>query len=669
MIKRMFFFTFLACCAYAQTTIDPNTLVWTNCGACPEPPEVIASGATVSVGVAGRSESSSQNNSKHVVSAQLPPAASYTITFTYNLVTWDSYNQIGTPNPPFNGGTGLWDSFSVTLTTKPYWQLFLTDPLTTTQIPALGFLWGGSSYGDLAQEVNSGQKTIILPADPNGPNYLNVGLDTASFPQSNHAFPSWGTFTILEIKASCGGTVSLNVPLYKQCNPTWGTEPYDHMSSTICDVGCALSSLAMVLSYHGFQTDPQLLNKWLKSQFNDKNKNGQLDPGEETYGYINGGVNWMQVSNYTGGKLVYKGASGGFKELDAELCDKRPVILQEPGHFTVAVGKTASTYNINDPGYNRTTLDDPAYGGTFAGLRKFGPPGSGAYMLYVDPQVHVLVTDPLGRRVGYSGGTIVNEVFGASYFNESIADDNPINGDQPVSVYRVLFIPNPTEGVYRLDIIGVVAGPATVKVYRYSDRDTPQTVQFINTNLAPGNVATSISTYSTRPGDLNSDGFVNGDDLSIVQASLGSRSGGPGYNPVADVNSDGVVDVLDLLFIGKLLNAMRVPIDILPGSNVNPITVGSAGTTPVAVLSVPGFDAAVVVDRRFLTFGRTSNEASLAFCRGAEDVNGDGLLDLVCHFTTRMTGFQVGDTEGFLWGVTTGGRPFIGKDAVRVKAR
>ena len=33
-------------------------------------------------------------------------------------------------------------------------------------------------------------------------------------------------------------------------------------------------------------------------------------------------------------------------------------------------------------------------------------------------------------------------------------------------------------------------------------------------------------------------------------------------------------------------------------------------------------------------------------------VNGDGLLDLVCHFQTRSTGFQSGDTLGILIGKT-----------------
>jgi hypothetical protein len=68
-----------------------------------------------------------------------------------------------------------------------------------------------------------------------------------------------------------------------------------------------------------------------------------------------------------------------------------------------------------------------------------------------------------------------------------------------------------------------------------------------------------------------------------------------------------------------------------------------------------------------LTFGRTGDEGSLAFCGEiAEDVNSDGRLDLVCHFTIRQAGFQSGDTEGILKGQTVAGTSIEGRDAVRV---
>lgn len=108
-------------------------------------------------------------------------------------------------------------------------------------------------------------------------------------------------------------------------------------------------------------------------------------------------------------------------------------------------------------------------------------------------------------------------------------------------------------------------------------------------------------------------------------------------------------------------------IDIKPHSNPNSINTKSRGTIPVAILSTPDFDATIEVDKSSLTFGRTGDEESLAKCtKSNEDVNDDGLEDVVCHFNTQDTGFQQGDTEGILKGKTIAGEPFEESDSVRI---
>lgn len=112
---------------------------------------------------------------------------------------------------------------------------------------------------------------------------------------------------------------------------------------------------------------------------------------------------------------------------------------------------------------------------------------------------------------------------------------------------------------------------------------------------------------------------------------------------------------------------IQVDMDIKPGSDPNSISGMSRGLIPVAILSTPEFDAPTEVDKDSLTFGPTGDEESLAFCpKSGEDVNGDGLLDLVCHFHTQDTGFQCGDTEGVLRGETLDGVPVEGSDSVRI---
>jgi hypothetical protein len=116
----------------------------------------------------------------------------------------------------------------------------------------------------------------------------------------------------------------------------------------------------------------------------------------------------------------------------------------------------------------------------------------------------------------------------------------------------------------------------------------------------------------------------------------------------------------------ELVQALSVAIDIKPGELPNSINPKSNGKIPVAILSAPGFDATARVDATSLRFGRTGNEPSLVFCTSTEDVNRDGLLDLVCHFATESTGFQAGDTQGVLTGKTVGGTPIRGTDAIQI---
>ena len=114
-----------------------------------------------------------------------------------------------------------------------------------------------------------------------------------------------------------------------------------------------------------------------------------------------------------------------------------------------------------------------------------------------------------------------------------------------------------------------------------------------------------------------------------------------------------------------------VPIDIKPGSEPNAISSKGKGKVTVAILSASDFQAPEEVDRDSLTFGRTGDEESLhrrgrddvPNC-GSEDANGDGLLDLVCRFNLRDTGFVAGDTEGILKGLLAIGAPIEGRDAV-----
>jgi hypothetical protein len=60
---------------------------------------------------------------------------------------------------------------------------------------------------------------------------------------------------------------------------------------------------------------------------------------------------------------------------------------------------------------------------------------------------------------------------------------------------------------------------------------------------------------SCLPGDLDFDSMTDCSDLAIVKASFGKRMGQAGFDPRADTNGDGVVDVRDLAFVARKLQA------------------------------------------------------------------------------------------------------------------
>jgi len=117
---------------------------------------------------------------------------------------------------------------------------------------------------------------------------------------------------------------------------------------------------------------------------------------------------------------------------------------------------------------------------------------------------------------------------------------------------------------------------------------------------------------------------------------------------------------------GEIRGFLVKPVDIsIKPDSAPPVPINprSHGTIPVAIISTGTFNAAATVDTSSLTFGRTGDEQSLAFCN-AEDVNSDDLIDLVCHFETQSTGFAPGDTLGILKGKTSEGTPIIGQEAI-----
>ena len=151
----------------------------------------------------------------------------------------------------------------------------------------------------------------------------------------------------------------------------------------------------------------------------------------------------------------------------------------------------------------------------------------------------------------------------------------------------------------------------------------------------------------------------------IVMVSNWPRSplnGGIVSNSSSIANGD-----YKLIISGVTPEVMQINIDIKPGNTgLAPINPRAKGKIPVALLSSQSFNA-LNVSPASLTFGASGNEGSLSHCgKSGEDVNGDGLLDLVCHFENQDANFQKGDLEGILRGRTVTGTAFEGRGLLKV---
>jgi hypothetical protein len=119
--------------------------------------------------------------------------------------------------------------------------------------------------------------------------------------------------------------------------------------------------------------------------------------------------------------------------------------------------------------------------------------------------------------------------------------------------------------------------------------------------------------------------------------------------------------------IGLATSLMALPmdIDIKPGADPNSVNLRGAGIIPVAILGSDTFDVANV-NVTTLAFG--PDGASPAHRSGGhfEDVNADGLMDLISHYRTEETGIVPGDAMACVSGVTDDARPFEGCDAIQM---
>lgn len=111
-----------------------------------------------------------------------------------------------------------------------------------------------------------------------------------------------------------------------------------------------------------------------------------------------------------------------------------------------------------------------------------------------------------------------------------------------------------------------------------------------------------------------------------------------------------------------------VQIDVKPGNDTNVINLSSAGVIPVAILSSAVVDATLLDPASILLAGasvRMVGKSGRFLCR-EQDVNKDGLTDLVCDIETAQFLIQTGASAAVLEAMLSDGRRIRGEDTVTI---
>jgi len=163
--------------------------------------------------------------------------------------------------------------------------------------------------------------------------------------------------------------------------------------------------------------------------------------------------------------------------------------------------------------------------------------------------------------------------------------------------------------------------------------------------------------------------FVNDEPLRIGAGDLGSDTRDFFNGRIDEVElfdrALTAAEIMEIFAAGSNGKTVPITIDVKPGSHINPINLGSRGTTPVALLGTEVFDV-TTVDVTTVRFAgapiRTKPNGTLHY--SYEDVNGDGILDLMMHFSTQALMLDSDSTEATLTGTGGQDRCISGTDTI-----
>lgn len=419
----------------------------------------------------------------------------------------------------------------------------------------------------------------------------------------------------------------LNAPLIKQTDSKWATVDYDHAKSqtlqcgkTIGECGCALSSLAMMLNYHGVTKDPQGNTTSPATLNNYFNKNAQCgSSGCISQGYVFGDVLWSAADRYSADanknfdtqKIVSLNGTNDTtwspKTVAHDIQEGKPVILQtqQNEHWVLATGIDQETFVINDPLHNIDRLNNPQYNNIAYAVRRFKKTASDFSSLEFSTKLpgKLSISDPLGRKMDNIPNT--HNSSAQSQTTNTVTIGTPIAGEYSVTITSSA--PVIPLAVYASN----KTGGLKLKLYEQKNQSKKirsLTYKFIYDPISTNNQLKLRSTIDIQPYVKNNVGFCNNSSLMIPVAVLST-----------DTFNTNQIDDKTVVFEGAQ-NTFRNPITKKP-------------------------------------FHLT------------QDVNFDGKPDAVFNFVLKETKLSCSSTKGVLFGKLKDGMDFEGTDHIQMMGK
>eukprot|EP00656_Telonema_subtile_P034288 TRINITY_DN38391_c0_g1_i2.p1 TRINITY_DN38391_c0_g1~~TRINITY_DN38391_c0_g1_i2.p1 ORF type:complete len:223 (+),score=32.71 TRINITY_DN38391_c0_g1_i2:114-782(+) len=199
--------------------------------------------------------------------------------------------------------------------------------------------------------------------------YKRQFFDTSSYPYGNVS--GFLQFSLHDSSLASQQIVPFGYPTFKQCDTRWGNHTIE--TTTVCAVGCLMSSISMALAGHGIDVgsapaDPGSLNDWLRA---NGGYDGENDLQEDKIANVStllpvGAVQWPADGMHKTNDLT-------FEIVQQYLAQKPPRVVianvLHGRHFVLVIGTVgADTILVNDPGFTTTNY---SYSGDVVGWRIF----------------------------------------------------------------------------------------------------------------------------------------------------------------------------------------------------------------------------------------------------------------------------------------------------------